>query len=91
MFLFGLILYLSAGEPISPAIDSARAVYAASGLMDRQVALFGLISLLAAVIAMVAAEKLAPHMQEDKLQKGAIVLFLLGGVSIIVKSILFHT
>ena len=67
------------------------AVYAASGLMDRQVALFGLISLLAAVIAMVAAEKLAPHMQEDKLQKGAIVLFLLVGVSIIVKSILFHT
>ena len=67
------------------------AVYAASGLLDRQVALFGLISLLAAVIAMVAAEKLAPHMQEDKLQKGAIVLFLLGGVSIIVKSILFHT
>ena len=67
------------------------AVYAASGLINRQVALFGLISLLAAVIAMVAAEKLAPHMLEDKLQKGAIVLFLLGGVSIIVKSILYHT
>ena len=31
MFLLGLILYLSAGEPIAPAIDSARAVYAASG------------------------------------------------------------
>ena len=31
MFLLGLILYLSAGEPIVPAIDSARAVYAASG------------------------------------------------------------
>ena len=31
MFLLGLILYLSAGEPISPAIDSARTVYAASG------------------------------------------------------------
>ena len=31
MFLLGLILYLSAGEPIAPAIDSARTVYAASG------------------------------------------------------------
>lgn len=31
MFLLGLILYLSAGEPIVPAIDSAREAYAASG------------------------------------------------------------
>ena len=31
MFLLGLILYLSAGEPIAPAINSARTVYAASG------------------------------------------------------------
>ena len=67
------------------------AVYAASGLINRQVALFGLISMLAAFTAMVVAEKLAPHIREEKLQKGAIVLFLLGGVSIIVKSILFHT
>ena len=28
---------------------------------------------------------------EKKLQKAAIVLFILGGVSIIVKSLLFHT
>ena len=67
------------------------AVYAISGLINRQVALFGLVSLLAAVTAMVVAERLAPHIREEKLQKGAIVLFLLGGVSIIVKSILFHT
>ena len=31
MFLLGLILYLAAGEPIAPAIDSARTVYTASG------------------------------------------------------------
>ena len=67
------------------------AVYAASGLINRQVVLFGLISMLTAFTAMVVAEKLAPHIREEKLQKGAIVLFLLGGVSIIVKSILFHT
>lgn len=66
-------------------------VYALSGLITRQVALFGLVSVLAAVTAMAAAEMLAPHIREEKLQKGAIALFLSGGVSIIVKSILFHT
>ena len=34
---------------------------------------------------------LGPRLEEEKLQKGAIVLFLLGGVSIIVKSVVFHT
>ena len=33
----------------------------------------------------------AKPVEEEKLQKGAIVLFLLGGVSIIVKSVVFHT
>ena len=42
-------------------------------------------------LAMLAAGYLAPRLEEGKLQKGAIVLFLLGGVSIIVKSLLFHT
>ena len=45
----------------------------------------------AAALAMALAGFLGPRMREDRLQKGAIVLFLLGGVSIIVKSIVFHT
>ena len=37
------------------------------------------------------AARLGPRLEEGKLQKAAIVLFLLGGVSIIVKSVVFHT
>lgn len=66
-------------------------VYAVTGLLTRQVLLFGLASLPAAVLALALAAWLGPRLEEGKLQKGAIVLFLLGGVSIIVKSVVFHT
>lgn len=82
----GSVCFLFVGENLF-----RFAVYAASGLINRQVLLFGLVSFVAAVMAMAVANQLAPHIREDKLQKGAIVLFLLGGVSITVKSILFHT
>ena len=65
--------------------------FAVTGLLTREVLLFGLASLPAAVLAMALAAWLGPRMEEHKLQKGAIVLFLLGGVSIIVKSVVFHT
>ena len=55
------------------------------------VLLFALASVPAAVLAMGLAAWLGPRLEEEKLQKGAIVLFLLGGVSIIVKSVVFHT
>ena len=41
--------------------------------------------------ALALAARLGPRLEEGKLQKAAIVLFLLGGVSIIVKSVVFHT
>ena len=66
-------------------------VYAVTGLLTRQVLLFGLASLPAAVLALALAAWLGPRLEEGKLQKGAIVLFLLGGVSNIVKSVVFHT
>ena len=66
-------------------------VYAVTGMLTRQVLLFGLASLPAAVLALALAAWLGPRLEEGKLQKGAIVLFLLGGVSIIVKSVVFHT
>ena len=66
-------------------------VYAVTGLLTRQVLLFGLASLPAAVLALALAAWLGPRLEEGKLQKGAIVLFLLGGISIIVKSVVFHT
>lgn len=65
--------------------------YAVNGLLTYDVLLFGLVSVPAAVLSMLLSSWLAPRLDEAKLQKGAIVLFILGGVSIIVKSLLFHT
>lgn len=65
--------------------------YIVGGLITREVLLFGLISVPAAALAMLLAGWLGPRLVEKKLQKGAIVLFILGGVSIIIKSVIFHT
>ena len=65
--------------------------YLVTGLFTGPVLLFALVSVPAAVLAMALAARLGPRLEEGKLQKGAIVLFLLGGVSIIVKSVVFHT
>ena len=65
--------------------------YAVTGLLTKEVLFFGLASLPAAALAMGLSAWLGPRLEEGKLQKGAIALFLLGGVSIIVKSVAFHT
>lgn len=65
--------------------------YAVGGLLAREVLLFGLASVPAAVLSMGLGGWLGPRLDEGKLQKAAIVLFILGGVSIIVKSVIFHT
>lgn len=65
--------------------------YIVNGLLTAEALTFGAISVPAAALAMLLAGKLGPHLNEEKLQKAAIVLFLLGGVSIIVKSVIFHT
>nr|WP_326184983.1 sulfite exporter TauE/SafE family protein [uncultured Oscillibacter sp.] len=65
--------------------------YAVGGLLTREVLLFGLASVPAAALSMGLGGWLAPRLDEGRLQKGAIVLFILGGVSIIVKSVIFHT
>jgi len=63
-------------------------VYLTGGLLTGQVWLFVAISAPAALLAMMLAGRLAPRLEEGRLQKAAITLFLLGGVSIIVKSLL---
>ena len=65
--------------------------YAASGLLTPDVLVFAAVSVPAAALAMLLAGKLGPRLDERKLQKAAIVLFILGGMSIIMKSVLFHT
>lgn len=65
--------------------------YAVGGLLTRDVLLVGLCSVPAAALAMLLANLLGPRLDEGKLQKAAIALFILGGVSIIIKSVVFHT
>ena len=65
--------------------------YAINGLMTRDALFFGACSVPAALLAMLLAGWVAPRLDEAKLQKGAIALFILGGISIIVKSVIFHT
>ena len=61
------------------------------GYITRDVLLFSAVSVAAALPALPAAGWLARRLEEGKLKRWAIVLFLLGGVSIIVKSLIFHT
>ena len=61
------------------------------GFLTREVLLFAAISVPAAVLAMLTAGKLSARLEEQKLQKWAIVLFIFGGVSIMFKSLVFHT
>ena len=82
----GSMCFLFFGE------NAVRVVtYLVTDLFTGPVLLFALASVPAAVLAMGLAAWLGPRLEEEKLQKGAIVLFLLGGVSIIVKSVVFHT
>ena len=82
----GSMCFLFFGE------NAVRVVtYLVTDLFTGPVLPFALASVPAAVLAMGLAAWLGPRLEEEKLQKGAIVLFLLGGVSIIVKSVVFHT
>ena len=82
----GSMCFLFFGENVVRLVT-----YAVAGLLTREVLLFGLVSVPAAAAAMGLAAWLGPRLEERKLNRAAIVLFLLGGVSIIVKSVLFHT
>ena len=82
----GSMCFLFFGE------NAVRVVtYLVTGLFTGPVLLFALVSVPAAVLAMALAAFLSPRLEEGTLHKGANVLFLLGGVSIIVKSVVFHT
>ena len=71
--------------------EGRTGLYLCTGLLNRSSLCFSLISLAAAFCAARLARLLSPHISGERLQKLSIVFFLLGGVSIIVKSILLHT
>lgn len=65
-------------------------IYAISGLITQEVLLFGIISVPAAILGMFFSNRIGRKLEEEKLLKGASLLFVFGGISIIIKSILFH-
>ena len=82
----GSICFLFLGENLF-----RTGLYLCTGLLNSASLCFSLISLAAAFCAARLARLLSPHISGERLQKLSIVFFLLGGVSIIVKSILLHT
>lgn len=80
------ICFLFFGENVFRA-----GLYIVSGLFTPQVLLFSVVSAAGMLTALLLAKLLAPHIDEKKLYRFAIALFILGGISIIVKSVLFHT
>ena len=82
----GSICFLFLGENLF-----RTGLYLCTGLLNRSSLCFSLISLAAAFCAARLARLLSPHISGERLQKLSIVFFLLGGVSIIVKSVLLHT
>ena len=82
----GSICFLFLGENLF-----RTGLYLCTGLLNRSSLCFSLISLAATFCAARLARLLSPHISGERLQKLSIVFFLLGGVSIIVKSILLHT
>ena len=82
----GSICFLFLGENLF-----RTGLYLCTGLLNSASLYFSLISLAAAFCAARLARLLSPHISGERLQKLSIVFFLLGGVSIIVKSVLLHT
>lgn len=82
----GSICFLFLGENIFRTV-----MYAVNGLMTPAALAFGAVSLAGCLCARVVAGPLARRIPEGKLYRLAIALFLLGGVSIVVKSVLWHT
>lgn len=66
-------------------------LYTATGLLDAASLQFSVISMVSAMLALGAAKPIIRRVKSDTLQRLAIVFFLLGGISIIVKSLLTRT
>lgn len=65
-------------------------VYLSGELLTGRVWLFVAISAPAALLAMALATKLGPRLEEAKLHRAAIAIFLLGGISILLKALLLR-
>ena len=82
----GSICLLFVGDNLTRLV-----VYLIGGMINREILYFAAISAAAALLSMLVAGWLGKYLDEKKLMKAAIVLFIAGGVSIIFKSLVFHT
>lgn len=82
----GSICFLFWGENLFRII-----LYTATGLLDAASLQFSVIPMVSAMLALGAAKPIIRRVKSDTLQRLAIVFFLLGGISIIVKSLLTRT
>lgn len=82
----GSICFLFWGENLFRII-----LYTATGLLDATSLQFSVISMVSAMLALGAAKPIIRRVKSDTLQRLVIVFFLLGGISIIVKSLLTRT
>ena len=82
----GSICFLFWGENLFRII-----LYTATGLLDAASLQFSVISMVSAMLALGAAKPIIRRVKSDTLQRLAIVFFLLGGISIIIKSLLTRT
>ena len=67
------------------------ALYAATGIFTRESLLLALLTVPAAVLGLWLGGRAEAHLSRQKVQKGVILLFLLSGVSVLVKALLFHS
>lgn len=65
--------------------------YLIGGMITRESLYFAAVSAAAGFLAMILAGRLGRYLDEKKLMRAAIVLFLAGGISIVFKSLVFHT
>lgn len=82
----GSICFLFLGENIFRSI-----MYAVTGLLTPATLVFGAVSLAGCLCARPVARLIAARVPESRLYRLAIVFFILSGVSIIVKSVVWHT
>lgn len=82
----GSICFLFTGENIFRLL-----MYAIAGLLTGPVMVFGAVALAGCLCARLIAKPLAKKIPEDKLYRLAIVFFILGGLSITVKALVWHT
>ena len=66
-------------------------IYLMTGLITTDVLILGAITVPAAILGVLAGSALSKHLPEQRMRQCVVVLFLLSGISIFVKAVVFRT